>query len=361
MKSYAELAASIAAIEKIGKWIALSKMFGSQMSESQGCVIASHLFITGEPLLEYQRRNGMVGSNPYVPYDAMGAAFQEAGGIIEVLEKSPNAARIKLTYKGIATPFSFTWEDAQKEPLVYDGKEGDIVAALAAGRTPKLKTKYATPRSRQVMLYARVLSDGIRTVAPHVNFGRYTPEEVDDFDGVAEPVAGENLSSPGVAAVAPSVSAPVAAGSSVAAASVAPSAPPAPGSAAYNALPMAQQADADQAAHHTATAAPAQPTEPAPLAVDPRSQINLDDPAQEHQKAAIIAEMQSLAQQGMTDIGAKVKAKLAVHHIEGILGLTVKEADLLLDALKTKQIDLWVASAIFGHKSKANIGFPAPS
>lgn len=358
VKSYAELAANIAAVEKMGSWIALSKMFG-EMSANQGCVIASHLFITGEPILEYQRRNQLVSGRPNIPYDAMGAAFQERGGDIKVIEKSPNACRLELTYKGKSTPFSLTWEDALKEPFVYNGKEADVVKDLAAGKKPTLKAKYATPRSRATMLYARVISDAIRTVAPEVNFGRYTNEEVDDFDEAhqvdQQSVAGGNLPSPG-AAVAPSTASTVAVGSSAVTAPASPAAPNAPS-------PAQPTAPAPGAATST-TAAPSSVQggeQPSPLAADPRITIRLDDPATELQKQQIIAVMGQLAQDGMTDIGAKVKAKLATHHIDGILGLTVAEADQLHEALKAKQIEQWTSTALLGRKAKNDGSHPAPS
>ena len=67
--TYFELANQIEAIEKLGKWIAMSKMFGCD-SLDQGCVIAADCFLTGMTLLEYQRRNKIVNGKPFNPMAA---------------------------------------------------------------------------------------------------------------------------------------------------------------------------------------------------------------------------------------------------------------------------------------------------
>ena len=41
-------------------------------------------------------------------------------------------------------------------------------------------TRYPTPWQRKKMLWARVISDGVHTMAPEVATGIYTPEELDD-------------------------------------------------------------------------------------------------------------------------------------------------------------------------------------
>ncbi|MEL6899233.1 MAG: hypothetical protein AAFP90_24280, partial [Planctomycetota bacterium] len=186
MTTYQQMTQQIDAIEKMGDWIFESGMFGCK-KKGQGRVIAMELFSTGTSPMEYQKRNMLVSGRPSIPYDAQIAAFQERGGKLKVIEKSPDAARIELTYQGETTPFALTWEDAAKEPFVYNGKEADVIKLLANGKNPQVKAKYATPRSRAQMLYARVISDAIRTVAAEVNFGAYTPEEISDFDEVQQP------------------------------------------------------------------------------------------------------------------------------------------------------------------------------
>ena len=99
--------------------------------------------------------------------------------------RTPEEAAIELTCDGEVNVFRLTWQEALAEPFVYEGKEGDIVAKLLNGKTQdlRIKAKYATPRSRMQMLWARLISDSIRIVAPEIITGVYVPEEVDDFAG----------------------------------------------------------------------------------------------------------------------------------------------------------------------------------
>jgi|GEM_PF-5238167 len=102
--------------------------------------------------------------------DAILAEFNRLGGTHVIIARTPERAEIELKWNKKTTLFSFTWEEAKQEPYVYD-KTG-----------VNLKVNWATPRSRMQLLWARVVSDGVRAVCPRVNSGRYTPEEIADFD-----------------------------------------------------------------------------------------------------------------------------------------------------------------------------------
>ena len=328
MKSYAELAAFIGAVEKVGEWIAKSQMFGS-MTTAQGCVIATHCFLTETPLLEYQRRNMLIGNRPGIPYDAMVAAFQEAGGEIVVVEKSPGAARLKLVYKGKETAFGLTWEEAKQEPFAYSIKgkgEADILAVLKTGDENAiagiLKAKYASPRSRAVMLWARCVSDAIRTVCPSANFGQYTLEEIEDI----------GTDGPGPAAL-----------------SVVKQTTP----------PAVASTPKPSAAPAVATVPPAAIQTPAP-AVDPVAEelppgddtgtrIDVDGPATDAQRVTALELLNEL-EATVPDIKAKLKTKLAASGVVGgIRGLSIAEAEKLINALRVKAIGEFFAENIKGH------------
>jgi hypothetical protein len=182
MGSYAEVVANYGAIEKMGNSIAKSGMFGCQ-SMDQGVVIAIDCFLSNMSPLEYAKRNKIVNGKPFMQYDSILAAFHERGGISQLISKTPDLASVELEYKGVKKTFSLSWDEAQKEAFPYNGKEGDIIAKLAAGQKPELKPKYATPRSRAIMLFARLVSDSIRTVCSEVVYGVYTPEELEDLPG----------------------------------------------------------------------------------------------------------------------------------------------------------------------------------
>ena len=86
----------------------------------------------------------------------------------EIVSRTNERAEIAI-YKGKKKDvFILTWQEAEKEPFTKD-KGGNV------------KTNYATPRSRMQMLWARVVSDGVRATFPQVVAGTYTPEEVEDF------------------------------------------------------------------------------------------------------------------------------------------------------------------------------------
>jgi len=307
MKSYADLAQEIDAVEKLGKWIAISGMFGTS-SESQGCVIAASCFITGIPLLQYQKENGLVKGRPYIPYDAMLAAFHKLGGKSRIIRRDAEGAAIELTKDGQSREFSITWEEAQKEPFVYGGRENDIVTMLARGRKPALKPKYATPRSRATMLFARVVSDGLRSMAPECNVGSYTPEEIEDMD---EPLVSQER--------------PV---------QTAPS-PPALPQQAIPETTVTQQPD-----ERGPSSGPEHKPDPLPLS----------GPATQTHRKEILVLMHRLKDEGVTDIFDQVKAKLRAANLQALTDLTVAEADRLIRALQVKEIESWIDSAITGHK-----------
>jgi len=327
MKSYADLAQEIDAVEKLGKWIAISGMFGTT-SESQGCVIAASCFITGIPLLQYQKENGLVKGRPYIPYDAMLAAFHKLGGKSRILRRDAEGAAIELTKDGQSREFSINWEEAQKEPFVYGGKENDIVTMLAKGKRPALKPKYATPRSRATMLFARVVSDGLRSMSPECNVGSYTPEEIEDMD--EQPVLQERPVPQAPLQQDPSQPEPLQ------------QEPPQQSPPSETSTPSSatEAAAAPQPASQTQPAGPEHNANPLPLS----------GPATQTHRKEILVLMHRLKDEGVTDIFDQVKAKLRAANLQALTDLTVAEADRLIRALQVKEIESWIDSAITGHK-----------
>ncbi len=168
----------LAAIDTWGRAIAGSAMFGCASGPqgiNQGRMIAiSCIFKRIDPL-EYVRRNHLIGGNVTMRTDAMLADFRGLKGADHsVLSRTPEKAAVELKLGRKKMAFSFTWEEALKEPFVF----------CKDGKTPK--GLWATPRGRTQMLWARVISDGVRVMAPEVNAGRYAPEEVSE-NATAEP------------------------------------------------------------------------------------------------------------------------------------------------------------------------------
>jgi len=101
--------------------------------------------------------------------DAMLADLVRMGGTYKVKARTADKASIEISFGGNKQTFTLTWADTQEETFPYK-KDGRA-----------LKEQYSTPRGRTQMMWARVLSDGIRAICPQANAGYYTPEEVEDF------------------------------------------------------------------------------------------------------------------------------------------------------------------------------------
>lgn len=122
--------------------------------------------------------------------DAMLARLVKDGGSYEVVEHSSERCAIKITYQNRVYQGEITWEEAQLEPFVYSGKTSDVLEKLPDPEKRKklqLSQNYATPRRRMQHLWARVVSDTVRVIAPNLVSGTYTPEEVADFSGLVTP------------------------------------------------------------------------------------------------------------------------------------------------------------------------------
>jgi hypothetical protein len=95
--------------------------------------------------------------------DAMLAGFLSIGGRHRIIERSGDRAAVELSHAGQSHVFECTLADA-KEAGLTEGKKGE-------------KENWSSPRQRMQMLWARVISDGVRAMAPQVCAGKYTPED----------------------------------------------------------------------------------------------------------------------------------------------------------------------------------------
>lgn len=182
--------ASISDLQQIGELLRQTQLFGAQ-SAAEGFVIAAMCQQDGISYSEWMATNHMIHGRISKRADAILRDFNAYGGKHKVLERSPNRVAIELIYNDTTTDFELTWADCLKEPFIYEGRESDVAAALcqvAAGHDEYraklfMKPKYATPRSRTQMMWARLVSDSIRAVCPKAVSGYYTPEETEDFVG----------------------------------------------------------------------------------------------------------------------------------------------------------------------------------
>ncbi len=163
---YERMPDSLAAIQALGKAIAISRMFGCETVE-QGQVLALECMARRMPPLTLAERYHVVQGKLMMKYDAMLAAFHELGGKHKIIARTEDRAEVELTIDGQTHREAITWEEAKQEKWPYKGD----------GKT--LKDNWATPRARRQMLWARAVSEGVRALCPGVNSGRYVPEEIE--------------------------------------------------------------------------------------------------------------------------------------------------------------------------------------
>lgn len=170
---YDRIADPLDFINKFGGAIYRSRMFGCGTIE-QGQVLAMACYCERMNPIQLTRTYHIIGGNITMKSEAMLAQLRLRGGSHEILSRTPEKAGIRITTGSgrsrQAHEFWLTWDEAQKEPFVKDSRGG-------------LKTNWATPRARMQMLWARVVSDGVRAMMPEINSGMYTPEETVDFTG----------------------------------------------------------------------------------------------------------------------------------------------------------------------------------
>jgi len=168
MTVYSRISDPLAFVREFGTEIALSKMFGCA-NEAQGKVFAMACLCEETNPIALSRKYHVIENNLSMKSDAMLAELRARGGKHKVLERTADKASVEIDYDGQVYVETFTWNEASQEPYVY-GKDGKT-----------LKKNWATPRARRQMLWARVISEAVRTVAPEIVSGIYTPEETSDF------------------------------------------------------------------------------------------------------------------------------------------------------------------------------------
>lgn len=170
---YSDVKDPLAFVNEMGNSIAKSQFFNCANAD-QGKVLAMECLAKRLPPLSLAERYHIIQGKLSMKSEAMLAGFRQHGGKHKVVSRTPDLASIELTFEGQSLLFSLSWEEAKQESFPWGKTEKG---------QPKLKDNWATPRGRMQMLWARVVSDGVRCLCPEVNSGTYTPEEVSDFDG----------------------------------------------------------------------------------------------------------------------------------------------------------------------------------
>lgn len=160
---------SMSDVSQAGALIAQSGMLGAR-NPAEGFLIAATCLQEGMSFLRFGETYNIIGGRISIKAEAMLSRLLELGGEYKVLARDQEKASVSLKYKTAEYTSTLTWADAQQESYVR-GRDGK-----------SLKDNWSTPRRRMQMLWARAVSDGVRTVCPLATRGTYTPEEVMDFD-----------------------------------------------------------------------------------------------------------------------------------------------------------------------------------
>ena len=157
-------------IEQMATIMAKSRMFGFRNIEE---AISLMLLAQAEGMhpAKAAQRYHVIQGRPALKAESMLAGFQAAGGKIAVDEKTDTRVAVW-----------FSHPTACPEPVLIDWT---MDRAKKAGLTGK-DTWNKYPRQ---MLYARVVSEGVRTCYPGVLDGMYTPEEVAEFSDTPMPAS----------------------------------------------------------------------------------------------------------------------------------------------------------------------------
>lgn len=171
---YQRIENPIQAAAEMGRAMSASGMFGLKNPEA-GFVVAMTCLCEGITPIDFGRTYHLIQGKPSMRSDAMLAEFRKSGGSHKVIRRDADECSVELTWKGASVPFSLTWAECEKEDFSRARDDrGNIL-------WDKPKDNYAYPRKRMQMMWARVISDGVRTLTPEIVAGVYTPEETEDF------------------------------------------------------------------------------------------------------------------------------------------------------------------------------------
>lgn len=163
---------------ELGTELAKSRMFGCE-NESQGRVLAMACLAEGTSPIHIARTHHIIQGNLSMRADAMLAEFNALGGKHKIVERTSDRAEVELSIGDETYTESLAWNEAQLEPYPFEKD----------GTTPK--KNWRTPRARRQMLWARVISEAVRTLRPGIVAGVYTPEEIDGFEVEHKPANGQ--------------------------------------------------------------------------------------------------------------------------------------------------------------------------
>lgn len=170
--------ASMSDMATVGDMLAKTGMFGTN-NPNEGFVIAAMCHQEGISFIKYMQTYHLIKGKVSKRADAIQADFQRGGGKLKIIQRDAEGAVVELEKEGAKFKSACMWKDCLLEPFVYKGGADDLKKPEAQR---VIKENYSTPRKRMQMMWARAISDGVRTVDASSVHGCYTPEEIEDFD-----------------------------------------------------------------------------------------------------------------------------------------------------------------------------------
>jgi hypothetical protein len=156
------------AVKTMGDWISHSGMFGCVKPE-QGYVLALECIASRMTPLSWKRENHLINGNITMKSESMLSGLMTAGWDIDWVQFDIQAAIADFSKGAKKVRVSFTADDAKQAGLI-PAKPGSGWAKFPAE-----------------MLRARLISKATRMLDPRITQGRYTPEEVADFNTPSAP------------------------------------------------------------------------------------------------------------------------------------------------------------------------------
>lgn len=148
--------------EAMGDKICKSGMFGVD-SQAQGFIVAFNCVAMGISLMEYDATYHTIKGKRSMRADAMHAKFLQAGGTLDWIETTDKACEARF-YHPVHAKKGYTQRITIDQIPAY------------------LKNKSAVWQSWPArMLQCRVISMGIKAIAPFINYGQYTEAEGEAF------------------------------------------------------------------------------------------------------------------------------------------------------------------------------------
>lgn len=174
---------SMQALEQFGQYIFQSNMFGVR-NPAEGFIIGVTCQQENMTLMQFKERYHIIQGQIAMKAEAILANLLELGGEYEIIDRTPDRVALKVTYKKATFVSELTWDVAQHESYTRASKDsnGKFYNDSVPIEQRNFKDNWSTPRRRMQMMWARVVSDGVRAVCPLATRGHYTPEEAIDFD-----------------------------------------------------------------------------------------------------------------------------------------------------------------------------------